>query len=1232
MIKRHLLFLFLFLTQASLFAETAPQAADVSIYTHDISGSPTLDYGQSGNIHFLFQNTGTDVASGVSVTATTTDIYATLTNAEDIQLGSISGNGGIAETSGFFQLTLTDEVPDLHQVVINIVITADGGESWSHDVIITAHAPSITISAGAIVNDNDASGSLDPGETADITYVVSNTGHADGIFSAILSETLDPNNYMTLGQTEITDVSVGALQSEAFTFTGLYVIQGTPAESPVSVIVNVTAPAVYANSQDDTFLIGFTPTYCTSNATSTGDTRIDKVIFNSINNDTSGDGCATYSDFTSMSTMLTAGQTYPIAITVGSCGGDYTKGAIAYIDWNYDGDFDDDDEIVFITPTTGDTEEFTSTVTVPMSASPGTKIMRVVCSEDEANISPCGTYSYGETEDYTITIIVPTAPLTNFSADYQETTVGSIVSLTDNSINFPDTWAWSITPGVEGVDYLFTNGTDASSQNPTIQFIVANIYSVTLNSSNDSGADTEEKTDYITILDQTEVPTADFSVSANEVSSGDILYFTDLSDQSPDTWLWTVTPGSNTVEWEFVNGTDANSQNPEIMFNVGGAYDISLVASNTIGSSTPELKTNYVRVREVILMADGDLTTCAAVFFDSGGENGDYSTSEDFVLTIYPGELGSNIVADFQSSVETESCSYDWLTIYDGTSTSATELGQLCGTMTAPGEFVATNPDGALTFEFISDGSVTDPGWEAFIRCASPTSLPECADVPVPSNGEIGLFPTEVVLGWVGQGADSYDVYIGETMPLTPTANVTSPTYTPTLLPNTDYVWKVVSKNSNGESTGCQEWAFTTTESYNMTAGVFPVCDAYMFDTGGQSGTYGASEDIIMTFTPETDGGNLTAMFEGAFNVENCSYDFLRVYNGLDDSAPLLGQFCGTDVPDALIQANNPEGALTFRFHSDAGGNLDGWNVHIQCSNIATPECAVLTSPIQNSEFIAPNAVLTWEHSVGASQYDIYFGETLPLTPTTTVTDNFYAPTMEMNTTYVWKVVAKNAGGTAQDCEERTFTTSPEVYTMTNANVNVCSGLFLDSGGLDTNYSDNEDYFMTFHPVSTNYALTAEFRGDFGIDECSFDYLIVYNGTDFFAPVLGTYCASNMPLSVLTATNPDGALTFQFHSNSAETKLGWEAIIDCFATVGTEDLVQDGFGVFPNPTTGIFSVQMPNEISGNIKVYNSAGMLVAEELASEKYTNFDFSGKAKGLYFIKIETGGQTISRKIIID
>ena len=77
---------------------------------------------------------------------------------------------------------------------------------------------------------------------------------------------------------------------------------------------------------------------CQSGATFIDDTEIDEVIFGTISNNTAGI-CATYSNFLGMSTVLSEGSSVPISVTLGTCGGDFSKEGAVYIDWNSDGEF-----------------------------------------------------------------------------------------------------------------------------------------------------------------------------------------------------------------------------------------------------------------------------------------------------------------------------------------------------------------------------------------------------------------------------------------------------------------------------------------------------------------------------------------------------------------------------------------------------------------------------------------------------------------------------------------------------------------------------------------------------------------------------------------------------------------------------------------------------------------------------------------------------------------------------
>ena len=114
------------------------------------------------------------------------------------------------------------------------------------------------------------------------------------------------------------------------------------------------------------------------------------------------------------------------------------------------------------------------------------------------------------------------------------------------------------------------------------------------------------------------------------------------------------------------------------------------------------------------------ISSCGGVLYDSGGPDGAYTNNEDQQITIFP-ESSGQYVSLFFSEFEFEGCC-DYLTIYDGESTSATVLVPGSNGSSLAGQtFTAseTNESGALTITFTSDGSVTYPGWAAEISCTT---------------------------------------------------------------------------------------------------------------------------------------------------------------------------------------------------------------------------------------------------------------------------------------------------------------------------------------------------------------------------------------------------------------------------------------------------------------------------------------------------------------------------------
>ncbi len=176
------------------------------------------------------------------------------------------------------------------------------------------------------------------------------------------------------------------------------------------IFTNLNGDSDNSNDTISTIITNDSLVYCISKSTSTGDSRINEIILEGINNNTDDATCVSYSDFTNLSTVLSRGLSYQISGSFGSCGGNYSKGAKAYIDFNNDGDFSDANEEI-ASFSNSSTSDYTQVVTfnIPSDATIGDHLLRIVLREtpgtNNASISPCGTYSYGETEDYTVTIM-----------------------------------------------------------------------------------------------------------------------------------------------------------------------------------------------------------------------------------------------------------------------------------------------------------------------------------------------------------------------------------------------------------------------------------------------------------------------------------------------------------------------------------------------------------------------------------------------------------------------------------------------------------------------------------------------------------------------------------------------------------------------------------------------------------------------------------------------------------
>ena len=289
---------------------------------------------------------------------------------------------------------------------------------------------------------------------------------------------------------------------------------------------------------------------------------------------------------------------------------------------------------------------------------------------------------------------------------------------------------------------------------------------------------------------------ADFAASSTTVSIDGTVNFTDESQGAQ----------INSWSWEFEGGTPATSsvQNPVVTYNTPGTYGVRLTVTNAAGDTDSKYMPNYISVVSAYNMHNGTATTCDAMFYDNGGPNANYTDNQDLTMTFYPVTKGGMIVVEFQA-FDVES-GYDHLYIYNGTSTSAPQVGDYSGSSN-PTTVTASNAEGALTFRFTSDYSVNKMGWAAHVTCIGvPMSVTASVE-----HTSIHISETNTLYANATGGTETY-TYSWTPANNLDNPNAQNPVFTPTEGGNYTYTVTV----TDGETTESASVSFTVIDDTDI--------------------------------------------------------------------------------------------------------------------------------------------------------------------------------------------------------------------------------------------------------------------------------------------------------------------------------------------------------------------------------------------------------------------------------
>jgi len=206
----------------------------------------------------------------------------------------------------------------------------------------------------------------------------------------------------------------------------------------------------------------------------------------------------------------------------------------------------------------------------------------------------------------------------------------------------------------------------------------------------------------------------------------------------------------------------------------------------------------------------------------------------------------------------------------------------------------------------------------------------------------------------------------------------------PAIQYDTEGAYDVSLTVSNGSGNDTKtETAYITVvpPEFNMQNGTVTTCEGNFYDSGGPTSAYANNEDFVLTFYSSAAGAQIEFIFS-QFDVEaqtDCNYDYLNIYNGENTSAPLIGQYCGTNSP-GTVTSSNSAGAITFEWHSDVSVTGTGWTASIGCSTSppVADFAASNTSPAPDSDVVftdlSTSGPTAWTWTITPATYSFVNG------------------------------------------------------------------------------------------------------------------------------------------------------------------------------------------------------------------------------------------------------------------
>ena len=655
------------------------------------------------------------------------------------------------------------------------------------------------------------------------------------------------------------------------------------------------------------------------------------------------------------------------------------------------------------------------------------------------------------------------------------------------------------------------------------------------------------------------------------------------------------------------------------------AYNGSLLAAQALYGNP---STEYTSVRQAwyaVGIGNDPNNYCSGVTklitsngsFSDGSGTANYNNNANCKWLIAPAGA-TKITINFTSFITDPN---DKVYVYNGTDDTAPLLATWWGN-TLPPTISTSDGVGAMFVKFVSDTSITSNGWSA--NYTSTIVTPTCSGITTLTT-PTGSFDdgsgtanytnnqqcywyiappcaTSVTLNFSAFNTElNYDgILIYDSLQATNLIGRFSGTTLPTSITSTTgKIFIVFISDYANVSQGFTANYISTGSAYCSGVTVLNTSDSGGISDGSGANNYCNNMNCSWLIQPP-QAQKVTFNFT-AFNLESAStdgksiFDAVEIYDGINDSAPLLGRFTGSTIPNAVSSTG---GSLYVKFYSDNELNYSGWSGYY--TSTQTPYCDGVATTLTT-------ATGTFSDGSGADKYANNSNCAWLIQPTNakSVTLNFTAFETELN--YDGVIVYDGSNNTAPVLGRFTGTTLPPAVTSTTGSMYVefLSDEALRANGWSANYTSTKP--SIYNLTSTNFKLQVESNSCIGKKTGKISATITNTNYSYQVTVSGVNNYIN------TQTVPVGTGTWSI------TGLEKGKYSICFA-IASEPTQKQCFDV---------EVTEPDPLSVYAKVDNSTGIVNLAMLGAKNYT-VSVNGKTTSIsssnFSTILPTGLNTIS------